>query len=147
MSFAAVGLHQPKSRINVGAALRAVGCYGASFLATTGYRYRKSPTDTQREVRRTPLIQVNDLHEVIPYDCVPVAVEIAENSQLLPNYKHPKRAFYIFGPEDGGVPTEIQRWCRDIITIPTDYCMNLAATVNVVLYDRLAKSWEGWKDD
>ena len=35
--------------------------------------------------------------------------------------------------------TKITDWCRDVVYIPTDKCMNLAATVNVVLYDRLAK--------
>lgn len=29
--------------------------------------------------------------------------------------------------------------CRDIIYVPTNGCMNLAATVNVILYDRMAK--------
>jgi tRNA(Leu) C34 or U34 (ribose-2'-O)-methylase TrmL len=29
-----------------------------------------------------------------------------------------------------------------VIYIPTRYCMNLAATVNVVLYDRMAKRGE-----
>ena len=31
-------------------------------------------------------------------------------------------------------------WCRDVVYIPTNGCMNLAACVNVVLYDRLSKS-------
>lgn len=57
----------------------------------------------------------------------------------LVGYVHPELAFYIFGPEDGTLKAEITDWCRDIIYIPTNRCMNLAATVNVVLYYRLAK--------
>lgn len=49
------------------------------------------------------------------------------------------RALYIFGPEDGSLDKEIRDWCEDVVYIPTTGCMNLAATVNVVLYDRLAK--------
>lgn len=56
-----------------------------------------------------------------------------------PEYTHPDRALYIFGPEDGSLDKEIRDWCEDVIYIPTTGCMNLAATVNVVLYDRLAK--------
>ena len=34
----------------------------------------------------------------------------------------------------------VRAWCTDVVYIPTIGCMNLAATVNVVLYDRLAKA-------
>jgi hypothetical protein len=53
--------------------------------------------------------------------------------------KSPDRALYIFGPEDGSLDKDIRDWCEDVVYIPTTGCMNLAATVNVVLYDRLAK--------
>ena len=45
----------------------------------------------------------------------------------------------IFGPEDGSLGESVFSYCRDIIYVPTNFCMNLAATVNVVLYDRLLK--------
>lgn len=57
-------------------------------------------------------------------------------------YEHPKQAFYIFGPEDGTLGKNTLNWCRDKIYIPTKQCMNLAATVHVVLYDRMLKSGE-----
>ena len=57
----------------------------------------------------------------------------------LNNYKHPERAFYIFGAEDQTLGKRIVSFCRDIVYIPTKTCMNLAATVNVVLYDRMVK--------
>jgi tRNA(Leu) C34 or U34 (ribose-2'-O)-methylase TrmL len=46
---------------------------------------------------------------------------------------------YIFGPEDGSLPQSVVDQCEHVVFIPTTGCMNLAATVNVVLYDRLAK--------
>jgi tRNA(Leu) C34 or U34 (ribose-2'-O)-methylase TrmL len=52
---------------------------------------------------------------------------------------HPERAFYVFGPEDGTLGTRHLSKCVRKIMVPTKFCMNLAATVNVVLYDRLAK--------
>lgn len=94
--YAVVGLDNPKTDINVGSAMRAVGVYEAAMLMTSG---------------ATPL------HE----------------------YKHPERAFYVFGAEDATLGRRVLDRCRDTIYIPTQGCMNLAATVNVVLYDRLAK--------
>lgn len=137
--YAAIGLHLPKSAANVGSALRAAGCYGAAMLAVSGQRYRRAATDTQASYRHMPLIQTDDLHSVIPYDCVPVAVDLIAGARPLHQYNHPERAFYIFGPEDGTLGKPITSWCRDVVYIPTRYCMNLAATVNVVLYDRLMK--------
>ena len=110
------------------------------MVATSGRRYSKALTDTVKSFRRLPLIQCDDLRMVIPYDCVPVAVDLVEGAESLFEYKHPPRAFYIFGPEDGTLGRQTLDWCRETIYVPTKGCMNLAATVNVVLYDRLMKS-------
>lgn len=139
-AFVAIGLQYPKTAVNVGSVLRAAGCFGVSLVATTGQRYTRAPTDTSAVYRSIPLIQVADLQEVIPFDCVPVAIELAPNARSLVTYTHPARAFYIFGPEDSSLGKEVLRWCRDVIQIPTNGCLNLAAAVNIVLYDRLAKA-------
>lgn len=129
----------PKTPHNVGSVLRAAHCFGAGLVITTGRRYTKAPTDPQCGYRHIPLLNVEDLRAVVPYDCVPVAVDLLEGARDLNRYTHPERAFYIFGPEDGTLGKAVTDWCRDRIQIPTRYCLNLAATVNVVLYDRLAK--------
>lgn len=138
--FVAIGLDNPKHNVNVGAVLRACGVYGASMLATSGHRYRKHSADTRAQHRHMPLIQTDDLKSVIPYGAVPVAIELIPGAQPLPNYVHPESAFYIFGAEDNTLGERVLSWCRDTVYVPTNGCMNLAATVNVVLYDRLAKS-------
>jgi tRNA C32,U32 (ribose-2'-O)-methylase TrmJ len=89
--------------------------------------------------RPFPLFRVIDLHDVVPFDCVPVAIELIDGAQSLVDYEHPERAMYVFGPEDGTLGQKVLGWCRDVVYVPTARCMNLAATVNVVLYDRLAK--------
>lgn len=137
--YAAIGLHRPKDPLNIGEALRAAGCYGAAMLAASGTRYHRSKTDTQAAHRHMPLLQCDDLKLMLPFDCVPVAVDLIAGAQDLTSYTHPQRAFYIFGPEDGTLGDDVLSWCRDVIYVPTRYCMNLAATVNVVLYDRAAK--------
>jgi hypothetical protein len=112
------------------------------MVAATGKRFGRCPTDTQKAYRHLPLIQVDDLATVIPYDCVPVAVELLPKAIPMNGYVHPERAFYVFGPEDGTLGHAVTDWCRDVIYIPTEFCMNLAATVNVVLYDRMVKRGE-----
>ena len=134
-----VGLDNPKNSMNVGAALRATGVYGGAFLAASNHRYTKASSDTMCFVKHLPLFQVDNLHDVVPFDCVPVAVDLVEGATLLREYKHPSRAFYVFGAEDATLGDRVLSWCRDVIYIPTNGCMNLAATVNVVLYDRQSK--------
>lgn len=129
----------PKTPTNVGSVLRAAHCYGAALVAQTGKRYHGVSTDTTKAYRHLPLLSVDDLFSVVPHDCVPVAVDILDDARSLVTYTHPERAFYIFGPEDGTLGKAITDRCRDKVFVPTAFCMNLAAAVNVVLYDRAAK--------
>jgi len=138
--FSCIGLHHPKTSMNIGGVLRAASAYESAMVAVSGHRYKRHPTDTNKTYRHLPFLQVDDLQRIIPFDCIPVAVDLLEGATPLPEYKHPERAFYIFGPEDGTLGESVLSWCRDKVFIPTKYCMNLAACVNVVLYDRLAKS-------
>lgn len=138
--FSVIGLTNPKYSNNIGSVLRACSAFDVSMLAVSGGRYTRSVTDTPKAWRHMPFLQVDDLHSVIPYDCVPVGVDLVPNAQNLIQYKHPKRAMYIFGPEDGTLGEKTLSWCKDVIYVPTNICMNLAATVHVVLYDRLMKS-------
>lgn len=136
--YAAIGFYHPKCLANVGGAFRAAHCYNAKLLLIQGQRYRRASTDTPQAYRHIPLLR-GTLKELIPYDCVPVAVDLVPGARSLHSYTHPERAMYIFGPEDSTLGTEILSWCRDVIYIPMQGCSNLAATVNVVLYDRSKK--------
>lgn len=66
-------------------------------------------------------------------------IDLLPGAISLVDYVHPERAFYIFGQEDGTLGERIVKRCRDVVYVPTNRCMNLAACVNVVLYDRMAK--------
>lgn len=140
--YAALGLYSPCKAVNIGSVLRAASCYDAAMVAIEGARYRRQASDTTAAYRHIPLLH-GSLLDMVPYDCVPVVVELRDDAEPLPAYKHPERAFYIFGPEDGDVPSRIAEKCRDRVYVPTQFCMNLAATVNVILYDRLAKRGTG----
>lgn len=143
--YAAIGLHNPKDPNNVGGALRAAGVYGAAMVALGGPRSLKlvsSKTDTMKAWKHMPLLRADDIFDLVPHACVPVAVEFRNTATPLPEYEHPQRAFYVFGPEDGSLGAKAFTRCRDVVWVPTEFCMNLAATVNVILYDRLQKQWE-----
>lgn len=141
--FAAIGLHRPKYDSNVGGCLRAAHCYGASLVAIAGDRSPRkliqARDNTTKAQRHIPVTRAANLKELVPYGATPIAVDLIEGAIELPSFRHPKSAFYIFGPEDGTLGKDITEWCAAIIMIPTAFCLNLAATVNVVLYDRLAK--------
>ncbi|ENY73266.1 TrmH family RNA methyltransferase [Aeromonas diversa CDC 2478-85] len=144
MSQVTIGLVNPKSPENVGAVLRAAGCYGADAVFYSGVRFelaQRFVTDTKQMVQQIPLVGVDTLAAALPEGAVPVAVDLIEGAIPLPDYQHPENAFYIFGPEDGTLGSDITQWCRDVIYVPTRGCMNLAASVNVILYDRLAKAF------
>lgn len=138
--YCGVGLYAPKKEANIGGALRAAGVYGANFVAMEGIRYERMRTDTQHATRHMPLFEVQSLIGMLPVDCARVAVEIVDGATPLPRFVHPERALYIFGPEDGSIPKDILDRCKYKVFVPTSDCMNLAATVNVVLYDRMAKA-------
>lgn len=138
-----IGLTNPKSPSNVGAVMRAAGCYGVNEVIYTGKRYQqaaKFSTDTKNISQRIPLTPVESLILTKDESIEIVCVELAEGATPLPLFKHPQNALYILGPEDGSISQEVVDRADHVVYIPTIGCMNLAATVNVVLYDRLAKS-------
>ena len=140
--YAAIGLHMPKYNVNVGGVMRAAQVYGAGLVVVSGARYKvnkKAPTDTMRAWRHIPVIEADSVFDALPYDCVPIAVELHSRAVSLTTFKHPQRAVYIFGAEDQTLGKVVLDRCRDVVMIPTSACMNLAATANVVLYDRLLK--------
>lgn len=146
-----IGLYNPKSPSNVGAVLRASGCYGVSQVFYSGTRFKnaaKYQTDTKNVHSKIPLRSVdcligdiqNDNGEEETTKTTVVCVELVEGATALPQFDHPENALYLFGPEDGTLPQHVIDKADSVVYVPTIGCMNLAATVNVLLYDRLAKS-------
>ena len=66
--FAAIGLVQPKTPINVGHVLRAAHCFGAASVAYTGQRYSKAPTPV-RTVLDNRFVTVG-IMPVVGYDLI-----------------------------------------------------------------------------
>lgn len=137
--YAAIGLVGCKNKHNSAGALRAAQCYGANLIAIQGNRLPNGAANTMQAQRHIPTLLGDDIFALQPYDCQAVAIELVDGAKSLVDFVHPQRAMYIFGPEDGSIPTRIVERCQHVIQVPTSFCMNLSATVNVVLYDRVAK--------
>jgi len=149
-----IALTDPKTPTNVGSVMRAAGNYNVDQVLYSGNRYahaakfkiNKHNTDTRNMRNKIPLTQVDDfinikdLLENIPSTTKIICVDLVEGAIPLPYFVHPELAVYIFGPEDGTISQEVIDCADDVVYVPTTGCMNLAASVNVLLYDRLAKS-------
>ena len=142
-----IGLSNPKSPANVASVMRAAGNYRVDAVFYSGQRYPRALAlnpDTPKLSRRVgdevPLTGVNDLFDALTDNMKIVCVEFAEDAIALPGFQHPENAFYVFGPEDGTLTQDVIDRADAVVYVPTVGCMNLAATVNVLLYDRLSKS-------
>ncbi len=143
--FACIGLDRPTDPVNVGHALRAAFCFDARLVIiggdTPSIRLSKLNTDPMRSFRHVPVIKSKNLLEAVPEGASIVGIELCDDATTLMDFKHPERACYIFGPENGGLSDEILDRCTHKIMIPTMVSLNLGMTVNIVMYDRLAKAW------
>lgn len=138
-----IGLHQTKHADNLANVVRSCSAFGISEVQVTGPRIVKALKESNHRVFRHKqyekvLIRLVDEFE-IPSLYTPVAIEIVSGAQLLPYYTHPNKAFYIFGPEDGSIPSKILRYCHGVVQIPTSHCLNLSHAVTTVLYDKEMK--------
>lgn len=142
----AIILINPKYPHNVGHAVRACACWGIDQLYWTGDRVSlniESGERLPREERLKGYKMVEYRQDDRPFnlfkDVIPIAIEVRENAECLTDFEHPENAVYVFGPEDGSVPKPILHLCHRFVMIPTHFCLNLAAAVNIVLYDRRIK--------
>ncbi len=149
MMIPAVVLETPKYGHNIGAAIRACSCWGVPKLWYTGDRSdweepSRKGARIPREERMKGYAEVDWERDNFPLrrykqPIVPIGVELRDNSESLVDFVHPENAVYIFGPEDGSLSKGMRAACHRFIVIPTHYCLNLAAAVNVVLFDRRVK--------
>lgn len=147
-SDVAIALNNPKYPHNVGAAVRAASCYNVPQVWFSGERVLLEVEKNgriPREERMRGYMHVETYHGDYYFDAfegtgvTPVAIELVPGAENLIDFVHPEKALYVFGPEDGSLPSVALRHCHRFVKIPTSHCTNLAAAVYTVLYDRHAK--------
>lgn len=143
----AVYLHNPKYPHNLGQVVRACSCFGVGQVWWSGDRIAKKIEGLGRLPREERLRGYEDVRllqsaralDAFPTEVVPVALEFKPSSERLPEFVHPEKAVYVFGPEDGSLDRGILSRCHRFVFIPTKHCVNLSAAVYMVLYDRMVK--------
>lgn len=139
----AVVLLEPRFVDNIAAAVRAASAFGIKQVWYTGGNINGDATRLPRELRmykdRVELIHHSKPLDMLPGAARPIALEFKASYYDLVYFHHEQHDVYVFGPERGGVPNHIKSLCHYVVSIPTFHSLNLAAAVNVVLYDRTAK--------
>jgi tRNA C32,U32 (ribose-2'-O)-methylase TrmJ len=152
MNNVGIILMNPKYPHNVGATVRAASCFGAGLVAITGERVPLQPYPGYRLPREERMKGYKDVtltRSDEPFEMfegfTPVAVEVRDHAESLVDFVHPEKAVYVFGPEDGSLTRAELAQCHRFVYIPTrhHHCLNLGASVYVVLYDRVAKILRG----
>lgn len=136
-----IGIENPKSKENVGGLWRSAHAFGAAFIFTIGFRYRRQYTDTTKAWTQIPFYayaDFADFQRYLPLDCPILGVETDGNS--IANLVHLDRAIYLLGAEDYGLSEAARRACSYLIRIPSAYCLNVATAGSIVMYDRIIKS-------
>lgn len=140
--FFAIGVYRHKTEHNIGTLWRSAFVLGASYIFTIGKKYKKQTSDVVKTWARIPLFyypEMEDLLNNIPYDCRLVGIEIDENAIPLQDFDHPKRAIYLLGSEDFGLPQEVRDKCHFIVRLPGNSSLNVGVTGGIVLNDRVSK--------
>lgn len=157
---ASILLVDPKYDFNVGGAVRASAIFGASPVRWTGERIgnlKRLPRE-ERMAQYNERVRFGGVHPansldyiemVTSFGVTPVAVELRENAEPLDIFVHPERVCYVFGPEDGSLGGPTLSRCHRFVCIPGAIRtpLNLAAAVNIVLYDRFTKESAGFRAD
>ncbi len=138
MSYFGIAVWQPKTEENFGGILRSAHAFGAAFVCLIGARYRREATDTSKATRHIPLFIYQTLEEFVeyrPFNCEIVRVEV-DGKTPLPEFTHKDKAIYLLGGEDRTLPKHVGERST-VIEVP--YCLNLATTASIVMYDRSTK--------
>ena len=137
-----IGVERISKAMNAGAVMRTGHAFGADFSFFIGGPLSKneiSLSDTSNTENNLPTYffeKPSDL--LLPRACKLVGIEITEEAELLPSFKHPRMAAYILGSERLGLSQETLKLCDYIVKVPTKFSLNLALTGGIVLYDRIS---------
>lgn len=140
--FYGIGIIHGKEHLNYGTLFRTAQIFDADFTFVIGTKYKPQKTDTLRSFKHIPSYSYHDFPDFInhrPFDCNLISIEITHEAINLTEFSHPKRAIYILGAEDDGLPVEVLKACNETVCIYEERSLNVAVAGSIVLYDRLSK--------
>jgi tRNA G18 (ribose-2'-O)-methylase SpoU len=110
--------------LNLGNLMRSAHGFGASFTFTVGATYRalEAHADTSKSQLHVPHYNWPSLEDMaLPQGCKLVGVELIDNAIDLPSFRHPLRAAYVLGPEQGSLSDKLLARCDYVVRIPTTF--------------------------
>ena len=122
--YCAIGVYRGKTEHNIGTLWRSAFILGAAYIFTVENKYKKQSSDVVRAWSRIPLFHhrtFDDLLNNIPHDCRLVGVEIDDRAEMLHEFEHPKRAIYLLGAEDTGLPEDVKSKCHFLDKTENDF--------------------------
>ena len=136
-----IGVEGVSKPMNVGNLFRTAHAFGASFVFTVGARYARRDTersDTSHTDIQVPFYEFASVAELrLPRECALVGIELLDEADALPTFRHPRCAAYVLGPERGRLTPALVACCDHVVRIPTRFSINLAVAGAIVMYDRL----------
>ncbi len=135
-----IGAERVSKALNLGNLMRSAHGFGASFTFTIGATYQalEARADTSKGQWHLPHFNWVAVDEMaLPEGCKLVGVELLDEAIDLPSFRHPMRAAYVLGPEQGSLSQGLTERCDHIVRIPTRFCINVAMAGAIVMYDRV----------
>ena len=136
-----IGVDGISKSMNAGAILRTGHAFGADFAFFVNSNINKDKirlSDTSKTENNIPTYVFENLNKmVLPKGCKLIGIEINNNADDLPSFRHPKLAAYVVGSERFGLSNDVMDRCDHLIKIPTKFSINLALAAGIVLYDRI----------
>jgi tRNA G18 (ribose-2'-O)-methylase SpoU len=138
--YFAIGAERMSKSLNLGNLMRSAHGFGAAFTFTVGATYRalEAYADTSKSQLHLPHYNWASLDEMaLPQGCKLVGIELLDDAIDLPSFRHPLRAAYVLGPEQGSLSPQLLARCDYTVKIPTHFCVNVAMAGAIVMYDRV----------
>jgi tRNA(Leu) C34 or U34 (ribose-2'-O)-methylase TrmL len=113
----AEGISKP---MNLGNLIRSAHAFGASFVFLVDPHDTVSsvPSDTSHAEKQLPLYRFDAVDQVVlPKGCALIGVELLDEATLLPSFRHPLNAAYVFGPERSSLSPAMVARCDHVVRI------------------------------
>ena len=139
-------LHNLKSPENVGIIVRTHVAFGGGPLVIIGsepWRFKKrSQAFSRRLEGQCNIVHISTDDAFFEWcnkeNFTPVAIEIAEHSELLTHFQFPKNPAIIVGNEGIGLPETVLSRIKNVVTIPQFgpvECLNAAVSCCLAIYE------------
>ena len=130
-----IGVENVSKAMNAGAVMRTAHAFGANFSFFVGGPLSKDEirlSDTSNTENSLPTYYFNGVKDLsLPKGCKLVGIELLDDAEYLPSFKHPRLAAYILGSERYGLSKEILEKCGLAPLGQLPYC-NSRGTLSIV---------------